>query len=43
MVHKFWIRPDFEAEIMLPADLTPREAEKIGALVKLLPISSEPG
>ena len=34
----FPLRPDFLAEIVVPFDLTPREAERLAAFIKALPM-----
>ena len=35
--HSFHLRPDVTLEIDLPADLTPREAQRIARFVEALP------
>jgi hypothetical protein len=37
--HFFWVRPGFQIEFNLPADLTEGEAERLCAMVKSLPFS----
>jgi hypothetical protein len=38
LTHVFHLRTDFDVEIQLPSDLTPREAARIAAFVSVLPI-----
>jgi hypothetical protein len=41
LTHLYNLRADFQVEIELPADLTPREAERLSAFIRSLPIEGE--
>ena len=39
--HSFHLRPDLTLEIDLPADLTPKEAQRIARFVEALPFDED--
>ncbi|GLK72969.1 hypothetical protein KHC23_05960 [Ancylobacter dichloromethanicus] len=39
VIHTFKLRSDFEVKISLPSDFTDREADRLGAFLKAIPIS----
>lgn len=41
--HKFVLRPGFEVSLVLPEDLSSREAERLGDFIKTLPFDNKKG